>query len=427
MRSNSVLRKKLWRSRVERVQSKNWSTNIHERRTADIWQICMSVGFAIFFCPASYAVPNGVFTLWQGAVIAVAAVSVLLVLARNKLTLRWFVLVLGCGSYYFLSSAFGRGDAGLINSLYNASRLVGFASLMEYGLERDQQSTIICFLIAGIGMCCVNYVVFLRYCNVVGGMRHGYIEYGARTETNQNWYFFSHDNGTVFYYLPTLAIMWFYAFRYSRKATKAAVVLTAVTAAMYFYLWSATAMVMTGVFLIAMVVCLSGRTAKLMSKLSYRTVVLVGFIFSAAVIYLNVSGSFNTLAALFDKNGTAYARSLIWQRSIDWFLRNPLLGVGYESDIAGFMRIGINHCHNVLIQLMYTGGIITFALFAIFVLLCRPKGLLPEYALPLTVCIGLLFLGWTFDFYLYMPVAVCPFLVLARCGLRESKQREVDD
>ena len=426
MKGSSVLQKKPRCKQAECAQSKSWLTNLYKRDTALCWQICMSVGFAVFFCPAGYAVPSGVFTLWRAAVIAVAAVSVLLVFVRNKLTLRWLVLLLGCGCYYFLSSAFGQNDAGIINSLYNASRLVGLASLMEYGLERDQRSTIFCFLIAGIGMCCVNYLVFLRYCNVDGGMRHGYIEYGARMETDQNWYFFSHDNGTVFYYLPTLAIMWFYVLRYSRKATKAAIILTAATAAMYFYLWSATAMVMMIVFLIAMLACLNGWAAKLMSKLSYRTVVAAGVIFSAVVIYLNVGGAFDTIAGLLGKTGTANSRSVIWQRSIDWFLSDPLLGVGYGSDVADFMRIGINHCHNVLIQLMYTGGIITFALFAIFVLLCRPKGFLPEFAVPLTVCIGLLFLGWTFDFYLYMSVTVCPFLVLARCGLRENNRGEVD-
>lgn len=427
MRSNSILQKKLWHPRTRYVISEDSPSDLRERKTTTFWQICMVVGFSLFFCPASYAVPSSIFNLWRGAVIVVAAVSILLVAVRNKLTLRWLTLVLGCASYYFLSTAFGQSDGGLVGSLYNASRLVGLASLMEYGLERNQRSTLICFLVAGIGMCCVNYIAFLRYRNVVGGMRHGYIEYGMRRETDQNWYFFTHDNGTVFYYLPTLAIMWFYVFKYSRKLAKAAVVFTVVTAAMYFYLWSATAMVMMAIFLVVMIACLNGWATKLLSKLSYRIVVVVGVGFCAMVIYLNVGGSFDAFAALFNKSGTAYTRSVIWRRSIDWFLRNPLLGVGYESDITGIIRIGINHCHNVLLQLVYTGGIITAVLFALFVWFCRPKGRAPEYAVPLIVCVGLLFLGWTFDFYLYMSVAVCPFLVLARCGLCESEQREIDD
>ena len=380
------------------------------------WCICMVFGFALFFCPASYAVPSSLYAAWRIAVIAATAISVLLVLTKNRLRLRWFAILLGSLSYYFLSAAFGLGNENFFNALYNASRLIGIASKMQYGQEKDNRSTIFCFIAAGVAMCCINFIVFLEYHDIKGGMRHGYIPYGKTYQGGQNWFFFSHDNGTLFYYLPVMACLWYFGFKYSRKAITFAILFSAATVAMFAFLWSAAAMVVTGVFLIAMIACLKGGGKSFITRFSYQAAVALGLGFCLFVVFLNVTGSFDYIAALFGKSSSVNSRADIWCSSFSWFLRSPVFGVGYEDDIMSVLRIGINHCHNIIVQLPYTGGLVTAMSFAVFVWACRSKGCVPACAAPLLAYLPLIFVAWTFDFYLYMAITVVPFLLLARCS-----------
>jgi O-antigen ligase len=401
-------------SRSARIHRGLGAASATERPVTKLWLACMSIGFAFFFCPASYAVPRSVYSLWMVCVIVVSAIAVLLVLLRCRMTLRWLSLVVGCLFYYFLSAAFGQGGESAANCLYNASRLIGLSSLLEYGLERDQRATLLSFLTAGVALCCVNFATVLQYHGVVGGMRNGYVPYGRTLQSTQNWYFFSHDNGTLFFYFPVIACLWYYALKYSRKVVAFAVLFTALTLFMYLMLWSAAAMVVVGAFLAVMILCCGNRLGGLVSRLNYRMVLFFGIAFSVVVVVLNISGSFDYFASLLGKTGTAGTRATIWRDSISWIASSPVTGVGYEPDLASIMRIGINHCHNILLQLAYTGGLITVFPFAAFAWLCRPKGRPGANAFPLLVYVLLIFIGWTFDFYLYMSVTVVPFVLLAR-------------
>lgn len=174
-------------------------------------------------------------------------------------------------------------------------------------------------------------------------------------------------------------------------------------------------MVVVGVFLLVMVLCLKGWAGRFVSRLDYRLLLGIGVSFCGVVVFLNVSGSFDYFASLLGKSGTANTRAIIWREALSWFVGSPVTGVGYEPDIVTTLRIGINHCHNVLLQLLYTGGGVTAAFFAAFAWLCRPKGKPEVSAVPLLIYVPLIFVGWSFDFYLYMSVAVAPFILLARC------------
>lgn len=409
------------RHRSETVGLGKVPAKMQPRTGQPVWQACMALGFTVFFCPASYAVPSSLYTAWRVAVVAVAGISVLLVLIRNRMRLRWAAVLLGALSYYFVSAVFGSGSVSFINALYNASRLIGIASLLEYGLEKDCRRTIFCFLIAGVVMCCVNFAVFLEYHDVKGGMQNGYIRNGIAYQGGQNWFFFSHDNGTLFYYLPVMACFWYYGFTYSRKALIFAFAFSVATVAMFVFLWSATAMVVAGAFLIAMIACLKGNIRRFLAGFSYHAALALGLGFCVIVVFLNVTGAFDSIASIFGKSLSAGTRAEIWSSSVDWFLRSPIVGVGYEDDAVSVLRIGINHCHNVIVQLPYTGGLVTVLFFTIFIGACKPKGRVPASAAPLLAYVPLIFVAWTFDFYLYMTITAVPFLLLARCCDAESQ------
>lgn len=401
--------------------------NVPERRPGHIslaWQLFMAVGFGLFFCPASYAVPGDIFHLWQFAVCAISAVAILLVLAKNTLRLRWFVLVAASFCYFFISGSFGDGSATFTSMLFGFCRVAGVVSLLEYGLEKNERKTLLAFIAGAMVMCAVNYATFILYHDVVGGMRHGYIAYGRTYISAQNWFFFTHDNGTLFCYLPALSVLWYYSFRYSRRLIPISILISSAILFMYIFLWSATAMVVTALFLASMILCVKGKARNLFSKLNYRLVVLIGLGFCLLVVGLNTSGLFDYFASIFGKASTTGVRAIIWERAFRWFSTSPIIGVGFADDLANYMRLGITHCHNVILQPLYTGGIVTAGFFAWFLWLCQPKGDVPSAAAPLLICVLLLFIAQTFDFYLTISVTFVPFVILARAGHGDDERND---
>ena len=391
-------------------------------KVSGMWQFLMVVAFIAFFPPSEYAVSSIIYNCWKILLFVATFVSVFLYILKNKITLRWFVLVLASFSYFFLSLMFGDESATLTHCAGGFCRIVGIATLLEYGLEKNEQKTLQSFLIAASIMCLINYISFIAYYDVVGGMKQGYGAYGFNYQTKQNWFFFTHDNGTIFYYLPFLAILWYYAFKYVKGFPYFAFLCTLAVVIMYIFLWSATAMVVTALFLIAMMLCMKKEIRKKVSRCNYLAVVFCGLAFCALVVFMNVSGSFEQFASIFQKSGTTNSRAKIWQLSIQYFTQNPLIGVGLGTDETNFVRIGINHCHNVILQLLYSGGIVATVFFALFLWLARPKKRVSTATAPLILSIFLIFVAQTFDYYIVISTVFVPFLVLAKSQYEEGEE-----
>lgn len=378
----------------------------------------LSLAFCIFYIPAYYALPHKAYVLWQYLIIIDGLISIIIYLFRRKVTVRWIVFLIALICYYFISSFLGSDIQPMKYIVYLFLKTAGFVTLLELSLQWNKEKAIKAFIYSSFVMCTINYISFLYYRNIVGGMLHGQHEVGEAGKTTQHWFFFNHDNYTAFIYIACLSILWFYAIESNKLRYKIyAFISSFLTLYMYIDLWSVTAMVGTVLFLAICFLSLNTRLRCFLTKrLSYYFACLVGVCFSIAVIFLNAGGWYAKAVRMLGKTGTSGLRGIIWNRSLQFISHNPIVGYGYEQDNLVILKLTFNHCHNFVLQILYTGGILSFIFFVLFIVLCEVKGVKVKSACILTGAISVLFLLSTFDWYLSCPVMFAPFIVYANCG-----------
>lgn len=369
--------------------------------------------FSLYYIPPEYALPEGVYLAWQFSLCLVSLASFVLYVTKREISRPWIFATCAFVLYYAVSKVANASDGTWASVVFMLLRGVGFISLAGYCMKVDFRKTIEALLTASVVMCAVHYATFLLYGGVYGGMRAGYVEtqFSSRP-TNQHWLFLSHDNGSVFYFLPMLALLWFYILAFRRKMLPVGVMVSIASIYMYVSLWSATAMVSTIFLCFGSVLLFAINKDRTWSSAICVSAGLLGLIGCLVVVFLNVNGLFESVAVLLGKSGTANSRALIWQKAIAEFARKPLFGVGYELNETSFLRLGINHCHNIIIQILYTGGISSLSCFVAALLSVFPKKKIQTASIVFGVYMLAFFLSATFDWYLYMTIAFAPFVVM---------------
>lgn len=383
-----------------------------------LWDVLFTVGFALMFSPMSYAVSPAVYRMWRIAVVVAALVAVLVRVVGAKISVHWVALVAFTLSYYFVSKIINSSDGLFNQQVFYSAKVIGFISLLDYGLEKHRSQCLRSFLFAGLLMCGVHYATFLRYRNLPLGMKSSQLDLVGEL-TKHPWFFLTHDNGSVFYFLPVMSALWYQLVQFGRGKWMA-IVFTALTLYMYWSLNTITAMLVTTFATVLFIVIWRNDGPGTSRLFNYHLVLLAGILFSLLVVLFHNSGLLVTVASFFHKS-VDMGRGYIWIRALEAIRQNPVFGVGFESDAMSSMRLIINHCHNILVQVMYTGGAVTTLLFAVGLLACnvpsteRGKQSSKGQAI-LCITIFSLFVAATFDWYLYMPAMFYPFVMYYHSG-----------
>lgn len=384
--------------------------------------LAFSACYGAFLIPSAYALPSIVFRAWQFWYLIVGAISIVLVLANCRIGFRWVGFVCFYLFYYVASTIVADSDGGLMAAGMYAMRGIGFASLLEYSLGRNRREAMLAFIVAGVVMCAANYVTYLMYRDIAGGMRYGYVEYYQSTATTQHWFLFTHDNGSIFFYIPVIVVLWFYASAYRSKSVGiTAVVFSAATIYMYVDLWAVTAMVVTGATVTVMAVLSFHKLGRMFTGPRLRTVFLLCALAAILIVLFSMSDIVQNAAAYFGKTRTLNIRVSIWQKSIEWFLNNPLFGNGHEDNYTTYLKIGINHSHNFVLDILYSGGLSAAVAFVAGYLACGrtdANRTSCQGTVLLLTGIAACFAAGCFDWYAYMvaPLALPYFYSFVTTG-----------
>lgn len=383
------------------------------------------LAFILFFTPADYVLPPTFDHAWDVVAIACSWYFIFLMLRRYGASPMWICFSLFFIFFYFVSCIWNHTDLPLTNVFFKLSKGVGFLSLVIYGMKRDPKGCIEGFLCAGFVMCAINFITYVIYRDIVGGMQHGVMSWQGHLEY-QRWYFFSSDNGSLFYYLPVAAAAHYYAMTYNHKFSLMAWLFTAITLYMYIDLKSTAAMVSFGLFslfALIIVICQKKWGCRKMRLPSFPLMLLLGVIFNLFIIgFLSSDLLLGLFNDFFGKSSSLLERIEIWSKALGYYSNNPIFGVGLslpETDIA---RITYNHTHNILLQIVYQGGAVSLLLFFAGCFFCY-KGRGAEESHPasiyLIISIFALFIAGTFDFYFhYTPL----FFPLFAYGCLDSQR-----
>ena len=147
-----------------------------------------TLAFLCFFVPADYAVSEMLGDAWKATSLAAGAFFTLLLLCRKGIDAKFSFFFLFSLSFHALSSAVAGSDAGIATVIHYSVKLIGFFGLCAYGLQRNGRYCLLGFIAAGVIMCTANYVTYLQYGDIVGGMRYGVISFKG-TLTTQHCFF----------------------------------------------------------------------------------------------------------------------------------------------------------------------------------------------------------------------------------------------
>lgn len=391
--------------------------------------------FLSFFQPAQYAIPSALYLAWRGAVLVVSVASTALYLLTKKISARWTVISLLFFICIVLSSYVQDASLSTIWVASQFFKAVGFLSLLEISFAWNKRTALACFICAGTIMLCLHIGSYALYADVVGGMRAGYVqtELGRVAATDGNWYLLTYDNDSIFYFLPVLTSLWYYALTYSKWAYVPFAFMSAVALMMYVVESAATVSVSLTAFLLLGIIFVSVFAKTGVPRCIYAWVLGGGVAFCSIVVFFVVSGGLETVASFFHKSATFSGRAQIWEMSLEIFESHPLFGVGVDDPAATAQAIGHTHCHNLIVQVLYSGGV--FALFlllmAFIAFMPSRMGIRHEQRLEIgyaAICAGIaaFFIAAGLD-WLYSNPLFIVMLVLARDCRPENRYHEHEE
>lgn len=375
--------------------------------------------FLSFFPPATYAVPTLITRLWQGLMVLSCFLALCLLLARGKMTIRWLSFCFFYISIFLFSSLVAGSQIDWMAAASYAVRCIGFVTLCEFLFQQNIRRAIAACAIALSTMCIIHLASVLLYFNTVGGMRSGYIEYslGRSTLSTQNWYFLTYDNNSVVYFLPAIVLCWYYAFKFNNKVLLFAIPFSFASLLSYVSKNAATAEVSVGLLILTLFILLmTNYRSKPVLSLRYSNAVLLGAAFCAGIVALVGSGFVTEIAGIFGKTGGLTGRDTIWANSIAAIDDAILFGHGVEPAEVTNRIIGHNHCHNMFLQILYSGGILSALFFVLGVYSCRPKSCSHKSNTSFQaalVGIACFFIFAGIDWLSYYPAPIAIFYLIA--------------
>ena len=370
------------------------------------------VAYACYFTPEPYAVSRTVLIVWRFVIALVSAVSLYRFARNTKITLHWVLFTASVLSYYILSSILKQSDTNWLLVCFYCVSIIGYITLLECDFSNNYQDSLRAFIIAGVIMCGVHYVTFLLYRNVPFGMRYAEM---IRVKTRYEegiWFFLKHDNGSVFYFIPVMTALWYYVCEYS-GFRRTAVIFSLLTLYMYWSQWSVAAMIAFTLLVCLCVLIYLGYIKRTLP--TYNLSLIIGIFACLSIIrFVTNPGDYTyAFSRIVNRSVTFSGRGLIWPRAINEIRKSLIIGLGCESDTMTILRIGTNHTHNLILQLAYTGGLLSLFLYVMALFSCNRRDMhgSAKGQLCLRVSALLVLLVSSVDWYFYLPVQFTVFVM----------------
>lgn len=316
-----------------------------------------ALAYGLFFVPEPYAISEQLYRCCQIVQLGVCLFVIYIYLLTCRIKIQWICFCAFFVLVYVLSSLVAHSDARIISIIYSTGAGIGFVSLTCLGLQKCRYECILGFCIGGVVQCLFNFLTFLTYKDIVGGMM------ATIRVTDQNYFLLGYDNITLFYYLPVMFVLALFAiYFHSKKAVVVCIVFSLITLLMYLSLSAITAVVVVGLSLFAIMLVLQKRYAFAM-RLSYYQVLFFTIVIAVLVIFVVTSGIASSLIPNQEKSASIGERTKIWSAALDLFMSNPVLGMGLNASGTSVSYLSYDHVHNVFLQILYQGGFFSLISF----------------------------------------------------------------
>lgn len=127
------------------------------------------------------------------------------------------------------------------------------------------------------------------------------------------------------------------------------------------------------VIMLAMIlVILFNKKVKFNSLLLYSVYIIAFFVLMNSNIIEKIPFLYHFITEILGKDITFTYRTVIWQHSLNYISQNIWgYGIGNSILLRDLYYLNINECHNMIIQLLFDGGIILLTLFITYFIFCN--------------------------------------------------------
>ena len=316
------------------------------------------------------------FNLWRVASFMVIVAR--LVLVKRKIS---SVAALICIQQAFLFGVtlFNSGDIYVCAvSAFSIISVVLLYDGMRYDRESFLSSQLFCFELAIY----INLITELLF---PGGM--------YRSELySRNW-FLGYDNGHIMYFIPALMFAWLYKETTGKKLRTYFLTCGIFISALL--VWSGG--VLVALFGMAFVYVLLKNQTNLLHYYTYWSIHIFFLLF---IVVLKLQYVFQWLIdGMLGKWNALLVRMTLWDKTLELTSEAPLFGHGIPDSITRVLENGFNwatHAHNLMFEILYQGGLINLALWAVIVIVAGTK--LYRYRNTMkSKIIAVAFFGWCLD------------------------------
>lgn len=388
----------------------------------------VAILFITYFIPYRYAIPNKVYIIWKMIMLMIGFISIVALVVEKKTDITWCFFALFFVSYYLLSSAAAGSDGTLSSIISSFIRGLGFISLCQLSYSYNKETFLVGFATGGTIMIIVHLLTVLLFFNTVGGMRSGYVaeQFGAQYATDQHWYLLTYDNETIFYILPIVIALIIIGIKISKAGYFVAAIIGIPTLLSYIIQRSVTAEIASVIFCFGILVLIIMKKNNKMIRLNFKALWILGLILSVVLVFGVVSGLFGQIGILLGKDPTFSNRLTIWTRAISAIMNKPIFGHGVELATTTYSTIWQTHCHNIVLEILYTGGIVSFIAYIASILSLRMVPLGSRGSLSQNiVSLGLicLLISSCLDWSLYVPIPFVLIYIYKFCEMHEDTVR----
>jgi O-antigen ligase len=217
----------------------------------------------------------------------------------------------------------------------------------------------------------------------------------STSEYDTNW-ILGYKNIQIRTILPTVGLVCVYSYLIYKKIVFQAWLLIFCMVITILLLNSATSVVGMVIFLLLMALFL--KPNKIPRFINLNLTVILMALLGYALITLNIQSRFSYLIEnILHRNLDFTGRTIIWENTIRYISKYPLLGVGNQTDANMFSMLSGDHPHNYFLYLLFTGGVVGLAIACvIFFMASRQLGRYRDHPVDriiLFVLIAFFFMG----------------------------------
>ncbi len=325
-------------------------------------------------------IPSWDFIINVGRMASFIITLFLVVIVKRKVSMIVVLMVIQ-QMFLLCTTMFHKGD--LYTCITSAFSVISVVLLYDFVQEKGKiflSSQLFCFEV-------VIYINFITECLYPEGM---YISTSSAFVDNRNWFLGYYNNHSK-YYIPALMFAWLY-YEYTKKR-KRTILLTTIIFLSAVLVWSGG--VIMSLLIIALVFIFFKKKTWIFNYYTYWLIHVLFFIF---IIKLKWQNMFRWLIdGYIGKWNSLMARMLVWDRTQALISNSFISGYGIRSSFYRATELGVGwastHSHNMLLELLYQGGLVNLAMY-IIIILVSGKSIYQFKSTRESMIIALAFLGW---------------------------------